>query len=883
MSWEPQVTDLRVDNLVEPLGLGNFRPEFSWRVTGSIGQIAAEVEVGPSAEFAAGTRCWTSGKVVGTRPFGLRYAGPPLPARQQMYWRVRVWRADGTETGWSAPTRFETGMGAAQWCARWITGPDVTAPATLYLRTELSLPGRVVRARAYASALGWYRLVINGLDLTAPALVPRWTPFQDYVEYQTYDATAALRPGANVVGIVVSEGRFRGKLGGLSRPARYGDQLAAIAHLDIELADGQQITIGTDESWTTARGPIRWSDPKHGERVDLRIPDPLCAPPADALPGGAVARVLAPHRRRLIAEEVERVTEVARLPATVSRTRAGVVLVDFGQNFSGVVSILLNGAAGDRIVLSYSEVLTPAGELDTTYLGDRDPARWFQRDEIILAGAPVRYRPAFTIHGFRYLAVEGLSGELCAADVEGIVLSTALTETGRFSCSNPVLERLHANVEWSMLSNFTDTPSDCPTRERSGWTGDIQVFASTAAILAGVRPYLRRYLGNLAAEQLPDGRVPVVIPSESAPDRIGLPERLFRVLSSSTGWGDASVILPWTLYWYYGDEDILGRQYISAQAWVDHLTRRAATRRGLARRLRCGVGAQEQFILDSGFHFGEWLRPGEALTAQLRDAVFAPRPAVATAYLAHSTRLLSRIADVLGEAGDAERYTLLADRIRDAWNAAFVRVEGARIGDDNQDDYVRALAFELLPPDRRAAAVARLVELIEAADGHLGTGFLSTAMLLPTLSRNGRSDIAYRVLHQTSAPSWRAQIQRGATTIWETWEGYDPAGKARRSHNHYALGAVAAWLHEDVAGLRPAAPGYARIRIDPTVGGELTWASSVLDTPYGRASSTWRIDQSGLDLAVEVPPGTIAEVVLPTGGMAEVGGGAHEWHWPPTP
>ncbi|MFI2231712.1 alpha-L-rhamnosidase [Nocardia testacea] len=873
MPGEPPVTDLRVDGLDGPLGLGNARPVFRWRVTGAVGQGAAEVEVGPEAGFDAGARWWSSGRVVSARPFGLRYAGPPLPARQPMCWRVRVWRADGTETGWSAPARFETGMSAAGWCGRWITAPDPVAPATWYLRTEVALPGPVARARAYATALGWYRLLINGVDLTGPALVPRWTPFHDRVEYQTYDATASLRPGVNVVGVIVSEGRFRGRLGGLSRPARYGDLLAALLHLDIELADGQRVTVGTDESWTASRGPIRSSDPKHGERVDLRIPDPL------GTPGARRVQVLEPHGRRLIAEDVERVTEIARLPATISRTPSGVVLVDFGQNFSGVAEILLDGAPGDRVVLSYSEVLTPEGELDTTYLGDRDPARWFQRDEIVLDGTPVRYRPTGTIHGFRYLTVEGLPEPPAAADVEGIVLSTALPETGRFTCSDSALERLHANVVWSMRSNFTDTPSDCPTRERSGWTGDIQVFAPTAAILADVGPYLRRYLANLAAEQLPDGRVPVVIPTEAAPGRIGLPERLFRAMSSSTGWGDAAVILPWTLYWYYGDEDVLDRQYPSARAWVEYLAHRAATRRGLARRFGRRTGPRERYILDAGFHFGEWLRPGESLAAQLRDAVLAPRAAVATAYLAHSAQLLGRIAAVLDKRADAERYTELAHHARTAWNAAFVRGDGSRIGDDNQDDYVRALSFDLLPTDQRAAALSRLAELVETAGDHLGTGFLSTAMLLPTLSRNGRPDLAHRILRQTSPPSWRAQIDRGATTLWETWDGYDGTGKAHRSHNHYALGAVAGWLHEDLAGLRPAAPGYARIRINPTPGGGLTHASSSVCTPYGPATSTWRIERGQLHLVAHIPPGTTAEVITPHGDNIQTGGGTHEWKW----
>lgn len=859
--------NLRTDRRIRPLGIDSARPELSWEKEPDDAD-GYEIQACTTPGFA--DPLWTARARTCAVP---RVDFPePLASRQRIWWRVRD-LAEGQKAGeWSEPTWFETGLlEPADWAAGWVTGGTPATPETLYFRGTVTVPPGVVRARAYVSALGWYRLFVNGIDQTGPDLVPRWTPFDDCIEYQVYDIADAVREGAITVGVVVSEGRFRGKLGGLSLANRYGDRLAVIAQFEFALADGTVVRSGSDASWTVGRGRIRHSDPKHGETVDLRIPDDWHRPgPRD---GEVPVESAAPHRRALIAEEVERVTRTATLRGRVSRTPSGAWLVDFGQNFAGVAAVRLTGEPGDEVTLAYGEVLTPAGELDTTYLGNKKGSAWFQTDRVTLAGGTEVYTPWFTIHGFRYLVVTGLRGELSAGDVEGIVVTTNLSETGHFSCSDRRLERLHENVRWSMRSNFTDTPSDCPTRERSGWTGDIQVFGPTAMILADTNSYLRRYLRNVAVEQLPDGRVPVFVPAEASEFSYGMVERLFAFQSTAAGWGDVAVLLPWEMYRRYADETGLRRAYPAARAWVDGMARRAATKRHITRRFR-GIGRDERYLVDTGFHYGEWLRPAEELGTALLGNLVRPPAEVATAYLAHSAAVLSRIASVLEEHADHEKYTQLAVDTRRAWQTAFVSAGGSRIGADKQDDYVRALGFDLLPESQRAAALNRLVELIELADGRLGTGFLSTSMLLGGLSRNGRSDIAHRVLFRATAPSWLAQIGLGATTIWETWEGYRADGSATRSHNHYALGAVAQWLHEDLAGLRPAAPGYRRMTVDPVLFPDLESAGTSVATPYGRAECAWARDGDTVTVTFSLPRGTEADVMTDD-GVRVFGPGQH--------
>lgn len=876
-----QLIGLRTNALAYAFGIDTSCPEFAWALGGELldyQQSAYMIQVALDECFEA--LVWDSGRVAGDKPFGVHYGGQSLQSRCRYHWRVRVWDDHGAVSVWSQPAWFETAyLDAGELQAAWIGLPPQRddGRAALYLRRILELPAAVVKGRAYVSALGWYRFFINRHDLVGNALVPRWTPLDHVVEYQTYDVTEYFREGVNVIAMAVGDGRYRGKLGASSRRACYGDRLAGFACIELELADGSRCVLRSDESWEAGCGRILRSDSQDGEIADLRLSDEAWLGDARRVPSFYAAALLPPSSRRLVAEEVARVEEIARLrPIGVSRAPSGKQIIDFGQNFAGQVRVKLPGSAGAHVRLTYSELLDQSGELDTDYLKLPLFPLVLQRDEVTLDGSDGWYQPWFTTHGLRYMEVDGLPHDLQLDEVEGIVLSSRLEGSGSFVCSDSRLNRLHQNVLWSLRSNFVDTPTDCPTRERSGWTGDIQVFADTATKLVDVQAYLRRYLSNLSLEQLPDGRVPPFIPAEVSQFSGGMP-RLEYIHSSSAGWGDVSIMLPWSLYRQYGDREVLARQYSSMQRWLAFLLNVAQSRRGRGRWFAQRVGKLERYIVDGSFHWGEWLRPGDGI-AKILKAWVIPEARVATAYLANSARLLGDIAEVLNRPEDARHYRDLWLQVRNSWRAAFIHSDGS-IGKDRQDDYVRALAFDLLESSEQPFALARLIKLIEANGDHLDTGFLSTPMLLPTLAKHGRADVAYRLLMQTTTPSWLGQIALGATTVWETWEGYQPDGKAKMSHNHYAFGAVAGWLYEGIAGLSAIEPGYRKIRVAPCIGGGLTHASASVQTPYGQASSAWRVEGEQVHLQVVVPVGCQAQVQLGDGRTEQVGAGHHNFEW----
>ncbi|PZQ90712.1 MAG: alpha-L-rhamnosidase [Leifsonia xyli] len=866
-------TRLTTELRAAPLGIDEPHPEFGWRIHGAPAQSGYELEV----RDAGSTVVWQ--QTGGERSFGIRYAGTALTGSTRYLWRVRLGDGEGRLGAWSADAPFETALlDPADWSARWIGHPADAEHRPIYLRHELRLVEAPVRARAYVSALGWHRLVVGGHDLTGSALVPRFTAYDREVEYRSYDLDGLLAAGTTTLGIVVADGRFRGALGIDSHRSTYGDRLGAIAQLRLEYADGRIETLGTDGDWLGGNGPLTSADPKFGTTIDLRIPDPF----ADAAAPAAFTPVelIDAGARRLVAERIPPFGEQERLPVTVrAGVEPGTQLIDVGRNIAGVLRLRLDGPAGTRVTLQHSEDLRADGSLawehlDRTGAAAKDREQRFQRDEIVLDGSPRTVQPAFTFHGFRYVLVSGLDRELSPDDVEAIVLSSDTPATGVFRSSDSRLDRLWEASFASLRGNFLDTATDCPTRERAGFTGDAQVFAPASTILSDTQAFFRRYLATLALEQLPDGSLPTVVPSEYS-SFSGGPTKQQRQFAQSVGWGDASVFIPAALLESYGDERVFAEQYDSMRAWVDYLDARAR-RGGLRKLLRYRTrGIDASRIVDHGFIWGEWVRAGEnGILGLVRD-MQVNRGNIATAYLSTSSRMLADAAGRLGRQDDAAHYTRIADDTRAAWRRAFVRRGGARIGTDKQDDYVRALAFELLPDEQRQAAVGRLVELIRAADTHLGTGFLSTPMLLPVLADGGHPELAYELLLRNTPPSWLAQIEAGATTIHENWRIFDAKGERTGSSNHYAFGSVVEWMASGIAGIRPDAPGYRRIRFSPVIGGGLTHASATISTPYGEVGAGWRIDGDRVRYDLEVPPGTTAWTDFVDGESLELGPGTH--------
>lgn len=870
-----QIVNLRTCGLIGPLGL-DIPPVFSWNLATERRDVRFS-----SARLVIendGGLVWDSGDVeIGGVP-EIAYSGPELDPKTTYRWRVTV-RLAGDEVAVTSDwATFDTGLlGGDLEDAAWIslvheTPAGVISPVQ-YFRREFRVPSGVRRARAYSTALGWYHLHVNGRNVSGPGYFPGFTAFEGRVEYQVRDITADLIAGDNVVALVLADGRYRGRNSAMGIGSLYGNRIAATARLEVEMDNGDILVVNSNDSWEGGHGRIRESDIRSGEVIDARIRNDW-----DSL-GGSIPEpvevIEVEEHRNLVGVSSEPVLAVAELPAIGTTTApSGTTVIDFGQNLLGTVRLRVSGPAGSEIRVAHSEVLTASGEVDVSYLLAGLPMPVvLDPDTFILSGGSDVFQPSFSTQGFRFAGLtlpEGVTVE----DATAIAVTSDFDYHGSFECSDPLVTKLHENIAWSMRGNFFDVPTDCPTRERSGWTGDAETFAPTALLVGDARNYLSNWLVDLGLQQREDGLVYDIVPHDFAgwtdPSAWGDTGGFPPPQPGSAGWGDAVVMIPWTLYQATGSAAALERSYASMRSFVEFRARQAAENRAPVRE-GTPVQPHEQYLLDTGFHFGEWLEPqGEgdgliSLTDIMEDLYRTPRSWVATAYFAHSSRLLSQIASILGKDDDAARFARYADGAKDAWQKEFIAPDG-RLIPDAQASYVRALEFNLLPSENRPAAAARLVERIRQSGNHLGTGFLSTGFLLPQLARHGYADVALDILLQDTPPSWIYQIQHGATTTWETWHGYTDDGEPAMSHNHYSFGSVGRFLYEGIAGIRAAAPGWTRIAIEPLINDRITSAAASTGTPFGRVAVGWKLHEGTADLTVDVPAGTEATVKLPGAG-----------------
>ncbi|MEV7085312.1 alpha-L-rhamnosidase [Streptomyces sp. NPDC093085] len=731
---------------------------------------------------------------------------------------------------WSAPGYDDTAWPAARSLAPWGAGPwgKVTAayaPAA-QLRREFRLPRRkIARARLYATALGLYEAHLNGRPVGEDRLAPGWTDYDRRVQYRTYDVTALLTPGANALGVTLAAGWYAGNIAWFGTH-NYGERPALLAQLEIVYSDGSTDRIVSDPDWHAATGPVTHADLLMGEEYDARRETEgwtragfdasgwLPADTSDRVTARLVAQIDAPSRA------------AAELPArTVTEPAPGVHVYDLGQNMVGTVRLTVTGAEGTTVRLRHAEVLNPDGTLYTTNLRTARATDTYT----LRSGGRQTYEPRFTFHGFRYVEVTGVREPPAPEEVVGRVIHTDAPFTMAFTTDNPLLNQLHANITWGQRGNFLSVPTDTPARdERLGWTGDINVFAPTAAYVMESARFLTKWLGDLRDGQRADGAFPDVAPI-AGEAVIG---------QGAAGWGDAGVTVPWALHTAYGDTRVLAESWDSMVAWLGYLTA----------------------------HSSGYLRPAEGYGDWLNIADETPKDVIGTAYFAHSADLVARTAEVLGK--DPAPYRTLSGAVRDAFRAAYVTAGGGRIKGDTQTAYVLALSMELLTAEERGPAAGRLVELIEARDGHLSTGFLGTPRLLPVLTDTGHVDLAYRLLTRRTFPSWGYQIDRGATTMWERWDSIRPDGTFQdpgmNSFNHYAYGSVGEWMYAHIAGIAPGAPGFRKIIVRPRPGGGVTEASGRLTTLYGPVTTRWRTGPDGFRLTVGVPANTTAEVWVPT-------------------
>jgi alpha-L-rhamnosidase len=856
---------LRCGHHVNPLGVTPERVRLSWLpdATGNAQhQSAYQVQVMPdtgnvdeAAGFDAATLCWDTGRVPVAGSVDIPYAGDALVRGHRYQWRVRVWDEHGKESDWSAPGRFEVELDPADgWRARWIrptVGPHrppaerdlpdrVTRalPPVPYLRRSFTVTSDVASARLHVTALGLYEARLNGSKVGDAVLGPGWTDYGRRIPYQTYDVTGLLRPGENVLAALLADGWYSGFVGFDAKRAgaHYGTFPELLAQLVITTADGREQWISTDGAWQANTGAIRHTDLLMGEYQDLSLEPRGWDAPGFEAAGWRDVECRDRDAIPLVADPGPpvRVTQELR-PASIRAVGDGGYIVDFGQNLTGWLRIQVSGPPGLRIGVRHGEVLTADGGLYTENLRS---AR--QADEYVTAGGQEVLEPRFTLHGFRYAEISGYPGELGSADVIACVVHSDIEAVGSFTSSEPWLDQLMGVVDWGQRGNFISVPTDCPQRdERLGWLGDAQIFARTACYNRDVAAFFGKWLDDVADAQLPSGAFTDIAP------------RLHMTQPGAPAWGDAGVIVPWTVYKMYGDRGVLQRSYPSMSAWMDFLARDNG---GFLRERNLGNS------------YNDWLAPGDDLT---------PHELLATAYWAHDAALMTEIAKAIGRDADSEAYRELAGKIRVAAAAAFVAADG-RVASGTQTAYVLGLHMGLVPDELRDRTADHLVDAISAADWHLTTGFVGVGYLLPVLSATGHTDVAYRLLAQESRPSWRYMLSSGATTIWERWDGWTAEhgfqSPQMNSFNHYSLGSVGEWIYRFVVGVdqEPGTAGFSHPLLRPHPGGTLTTARGSYRSVRGTISAEWEHSADQFRYRVGLPPNVTASVRIPSADPDQV-------------
>ncbi|AYJ48336.1 family 78 glycoside hydrolase catalytic domain [Rhodococcus sp. P1Y] len=727
--------------------------------------------------------------------------------------------------------------------------PD--APAS-YFRREFDVRVGLIRGTLRVTAIGVVEPHLNGQVIGDEVLVPGWTSYRHRLAVSSHDVTRQLTVGRNVVGAIVGEGWAIGRLGWENARNHYANRPALYLEMVLEY-ENHTIAVVSDESFRAGTGGLRVNSIYDGEVFDARLePENWDVAGFDDSSWGAVETFDWPLESLMDsgAEPIRRTQELA--PVSMTSHAGGRSIVDFGQNISGWVRFTVEADRGTTITLRHAELLT-AGELDV------ETVRTAKATDVFIARGKGKetFEPRFTFHGFRYLEVDGWPGNLCADDLRAIVVHSDMTRTGWFETSNELVNRLHENVVWSMRDNFVGVPTDCPQRdERLGWTGDINAFAPTAAYLFDVRGVLGSWLADLAAEQQDKGYVPWVVP-----DVLSTPS------TPTALWSDVAVSLPWVLYQEYGELEILRRAYPSMTAFIDSVE----------------PLLDEHGLWSRGFQFGDWLDPDAPIDNPAGGKT--DRHLVATAYLCKTTRELARTAELVGNDDDAVRYAALSDRVRAAFRREYV-TEAGRIVNESATAYALAIAFGILEHEQRSHAGNRLASLVAENGFMISTGFAGTPLVADALSSTGHTVEAYAMLMETRCPSFLYPVTMGATTIWERWDSIRPDGSINPSGmtslNHYALGAIASWLHRVVGGIEPIEPGYRRVRIAPQPGAGLTSASTRHRTVYGNIAVSWQVEGSSVRLDVSVPTGIDAEVTLPLHPDATqivVGSGDHSWRY----
>ena len=837
---------LRTEYLVNPIGIDIVAPRLYWNAEGGTKQTAYQI-----IAKSGGKIIWNTGKVASSRMTHILYEGQPMHSREKVSWSVKLWDENG-DGGEISTGSFEMGLlENTDWEAKWITGNYKVKKSERYpvdcFRKHVSITREVKSARLYVTACGLYEARLDGEKIGNYCLAPGHTDYRKRVQYQTYDVTELLSVGNHTMTVQLADGWYRGSCGAWGIRNQYGTETKLLAQLEISYADGKRDLIVTDESWDWSNdGPIRFADNKDGEVVN-----------ANREPSYSGKAKATNHQVIPTASNNVSVTEHEQFTPTVSKSPNGKWLLDFGQNIAGYISFRIQAKASQKLTFRFGELLDEEGNLTLKNIQcvSKEKASPLQQIIYTCREGLNEYKTTFAIFGFQYAEVE-TDIELQPKDVTAIAVYSDIEQTGFFECSNELLNRFVDATVWSTKGNSLDIPTDCPTRERHGWTGDAQIFFETANYLFDYAAFSKKYLKDVYDWQKKDGRLPQIAP-------YGGVDFYMWTMNGSVGWSDAGVLIPYRFWKLYGDKQILIDYYDRMKRYAGFMMNRCGKLGLMAKPL--GIkGEAKKYAVNAGQSYGEWAEPKDVYPNDWKDMV-APHPEVSTAYTSYVIGCMAEIAEELGYTEDAALFRKYSEGSRKAYQA-MAELSDYSLDTDRQARLVRPLAFDLLNEQQKEYARNRLVQALENYGWRLGTGFLSTPLILDVLASYDL-DAAYRLLENEEMPGWLFMSKNGATTIWESWEGTQAQGGIA-SLNHYSKGAVCEWLFKTMCGIR--IDGENHFVIAPKPGGSHTHAKAVYHSIYGTVECGWEKTEEGYLSRISIPANTTATFILPEGEQVEL-------------
>ena len=843
---------LRVEYLTNPVGIDMVKPRLSWNCEDGVKQEAYQIV----AKDDKGEIIWDSGKVYSAQMVHIPWGGPELGSRQIVIWKVCLWEEnqegekERSEGQWSEASFFELGLlKESDWKAHWICGDYKVSKSKRYpvdcFKKMFSVKKTVNKARLYATACGIYEVCMNGVKAGEFCLAPGITDYKKRVQYQTIDVTQLLVAGENEWTVFLADGWYRGSVGAHGITYQYGIKTKFLGQLELEYTDGTKEMILTDDSWDWSNdGPIRFADNKDGEIVE-----------AFRKPSFSGKAKKTKHSVAPTASNNFLLKENEQFVPVLTTAPSGKKILNFGQNFAGYVSFKIQAKEGDKIKLRFGELLDEKGELTqkNIQISSKKKTTTLQQVEYQCKEGFNEYKTRFAIFGFQYVEVD-TELEILAEDFVGYVVYSGFEQTGRFDSSNELLNKLVDATLWSTKSNSADLPTDCPTRERHGWTGDAQIFFKTASYLVDYAAFAKKYLRDVYDWQKANGRLPHIVPEGGA-------DFYMWTMNGSVGWSDVGIIMPYQFRQIFGDEEILKEYYEGMKAYAHFMQKRCGKWGGVyAEPLRL-KGEGKKYLVNAGQSYGEWAEPQDVCLFRWQDFA-APHPEVSTAYTSYMMALMEEIATELGREEDLENYREYKEGCKKAYQE-LVTTTKYSLDTNRQAQLVRPLALNLLSEEQKEYAKKRLIQAMENYGWRLGTGFLSTPFILNVLAEIDL-EAAYRLLENEEIPGWLSMPKAGATTIWESWEGPNAEGDGVASLNHYSKGAVCQWLFESMCGIMVS--GENEFMLAPKPGGNFSHAKAEYKSVYGMVSCGWQKQEDGsYCYEVIIPSNTTAKVVLPDG------------------